>query len=90
MPNSKDVAKQVLKILSDIADTDKVTSNIDVPLYSSGLLDSLGTISLLLALEREFDVSISPAELDPREWATPRKIVADVERRLAADVGASG
>jgi len=90
MRSADDVASRVLEILRDIAETDKVTSNLDVPLYSTGLLDSLGTVTLLIALEREFGGSISPAELDPKEWATPRKVVADVERRLTDKVGAGG
>jgi len=90
MRSADDVASRVLEILRDIAETDKVTSNLDVPLYSTGLLDSLGTVTLLIALEREFGVSISPAELDPKEWATPRKVVADIERRLTDKVGAGG
>ena len=33
---------------------------------------------------REVGVEVSPAEFDREAWATPAKLVADVERRLAS------
>jgi D-alanine--poly(phosphoribitol) ligase subunit 2 len=40
------------------------------------------TVELILAIEQEFGVYVAPAELERQEWATPRKIVADIQRRL--------
>ena len=42
------------------------------------------TVELIVALGREVGVEVSPAEFDREAWATPRKLVEDVQRRLAA------
>ena len=49
-----------------------------------GLLDSLKTVELMVALSEEFGVEISPAEFEREQWATPRRIVAYITSRLIA------
>jgi D-alanine--poly(phosphoribitol) ligase subunit 2 len=77
------VTQRTLEILRDVTGDGDVLSDPDLPLYTSGLLDSLGTVSLMVAFEEAFGVTISPAEFDKDAWATPRAIVADIERRLS-------
>jgi len=43
------------------------------------LLDSLGTIELIVALDKALGIEISPTQIDRQLWATPRKIIAFVE-----------
>jgi D-alanine--poly(phosphoribitol) ligase subunit 2 len=81
------VEARVLEILEEVAETDAVTRDGSLPLYDSGLLDSLGTVSIMAALEQAFGLTVSPAEFDPAAWATPDLLVADVRRRLAAGSG---
>jgi len=75
------VTERVVAVLSRIADTDEVSRNPDIPLYEAGVLDSLATVELMVALSEEFGVDISPAEFEREQWATPRKIVAFIEAR---------
>jgi D-alanine--poly(phosphoribitol) ligase subunit 2 len=75
---------RVLTILAGIADTDEVLRNPDLPVYDLGLIDSLGTVELIAALGAEFGLDLSPAEVDRDLWRTPGRIVAFVERRVAA------
>jgi D-alanine--poly(phosphoribitol) ligase subunit 2 len=42
------------------------------------------TVELIVALGSELGVEISPAEFEREAWATPRKLVEDVQNRLAA------
>ena len=77
------VADRVLSKLSDIADTDEVIHDPDLRLFDEGVLDSLATVQLIVALEEEFGMQISPAALDRDDWATPRKIVSYVQERVA-------
>jgi len=76
--------EQVLEVLARIADTDEVRSNPDLALYDLQILDSMKTVELIVALQTEIGVEISPAEFDRDAWATPAKMVADVQKRLAA------
>jgi D-alanine--poly(phosphoribitol) ligase subunit 2 len=78
------VAEKVLKILAGIAETGEVQENPDLALFDLGVLDSLKTVELMVALSEAFGVEISPAEFEREHWATPTRIVAYVTSRLAA------
>jgi D-alanine--poly(phosphoribitol) ligase subunit 2 len=77
-------AEQVLNVLATVVETDEVVRNPDLPLYDLQLLDSLKTVELIVSLADRFQVDISPAEVERQQWATPRKIIAYMEQRLAA------
>ena len=79
------IAERALEILCDVAGDDDVGSDLDVPLFASGLLDSLGVVRLLVAFENAFGLVISPADLDRERWATPRSLIADIAGRLGRD-----
>jgi D-alanine--poly(phosphoribitol) ligase subunit 2 len=75
---------RVLSILAEVTGTEAVRADPNLLLYESGLLDSLGTVSLMAAFEEALGVRISPAAFDPADWATPARMVADLRRRCAA------
>lgn len=79
------VRERILGALSEATGSPDVLTQPDLLLYESGLLDSLGTVALMVAIEEQFGVTISPAEFDREAWSTPRKLVADLVRRLAAN-----
>lgn len=83
MTNDADVRARVLRILRDVTGNNAVLDHPELPLFDSGVLDSLGLVQLILAFDAEFKLTISPAELDREQWATPRDLADDVERRLA-------
>ncbi len=76
--------EQVLDVLARVADTEEVRANPDLALYDLQILDSMKTVELIVALQAEIGVEISPAEFDRDAWATPAKMIADVQKRLAA------
>ena len=75
---------QILDVLARIADTEEVRSNPNLALFDLQILDSMKTVELIVALQSEIGVDISPAEFDRDAWATPAKMVEDVQKRLAA------
>ena len=75
---------QVIEVLARVSDTEEVRTNPDLALYDLQILDSMKTVELIVSLQQELNVDISPAEFDRDAWATPAKMVADVEKRLAA------
>jgi D-alanine--poly(phosphoribitol) ligase subunit 2 len=77
---------QVLAILAEITQSPQLEQHPDLRLYDLHLLDSFKTIELMLALSDRFGIEISPAEFDRDEWATPRAIAQDMERRVALHV----
>ena len=77
-------ADKTLEILAEVTETERVRSEPDLPLFDSGLLDSLGIVTLISRLSEELGLDISPAEFEREDWATPAKLTADIERRLHA------
>jgi D-alanine--poly(phosphoribitol) ligase subunit 2 len=78
------VSDKLFDLLVALTHTNEVRANPDLRLYDYQLLDSIRTVDLIVVIEREFGVKISPAEFERENWATPRKIIADIERRLSA------
>ena len=77
-----EAAQKILDLLVSVTETEEVRSNLDLLLYDSHVIDSMQTVQLIVAIEQEFGIQVSPAEFDRESWATPRKIVADIQRRL--------
>jgi D-alanine--poly(phosphoribitol) ligase subunit 2 len=76
------VAEVVLSALETVTRTSEVRRDLDVQLYEVDILDSLGTVELMVLLMDQLGVELSPAEIDRNDWATPRKIIAFVEARV--------
>lgn len=76
------VAETVVEILADIAETDEVRENPDLPLFDLAVLDSLKVVELMVAFSDALGVELSPAEFEREQWATPGRIVAFMERRV--------
>lgn len=72
---------RVLAELEQITGTDQVKKDLDLALFDEDLLDSLGTVELMVALSENFGIDISPAEIDRAMWSTPRKIITYIENK---------
>ena len=81
---NSDKSSLILDVLARVAETDEVKSNPDLALYELQILDSMKNVQLIVALGQEVGVEVSPAEFEMEAWATPRKLVEDILRRLAA------
>ena len=80
---SKDeVASRLVDTIADICGDDIVRERRDMDLFAEGLLDSMGAIELLVAIEDDFGVSIAPTAVPRDEMNTTDKIVAQVLKRL--------
>ena len=78
--------EKVLQLLEAVAETDEVRTNLELPLYESQLLDSIKTVELMVRIEEELGLKISPSEFERENWGTPRKIIADLESRAQVTV----
>ena len=77
-----DVKETVLNILTDLIGTD-VSNSMDDNLFDAGLLDSMGTVQLLLQLQTELGIEVPVSEFERSEWDTPIKIIAKVKELQA-------
>lgn len=75
-----DVKATVLSILQDLTGED-VSNNMDANLFDEGILDSMGSVQLLLELQNQLGIEVPVSEFERSEWETPAKIVAKVADR---------
>jgi D-alanine--poly(phosphoribitol) ligase subunit 2 len=81
------ISDEVLTALERLTRTDEVRHDLDLELFELRLLDSLGVVELLVDLSDRLTIELSPAEFDRETWATPRRIIAYLEGRLAPSPG---
>lgn len=71
--------EKVFQIIADICEDDVVLEERDLDLFQEGLLDSFGTINLLVAFEDELGINVPITVFNREEWNTPNNIVAQLE-----------
>jgi D-alanine--poly(phosphoribitol) ligase subunit 2 len=81
------ISDEVLTALERLTRTDEVRHDLDLELFELRLLDSLGVVELLVDVSDRLNIELSPAEFDREAWATPRRIIAYLEGRLAPSPG---
>ena len=71
----------VLNLLEEICEDDIVREDRNLNLFEEDLLDSLAFTELLVAIEDEFGIVISPSEVERSDVETPAKIIALIQSR---------
>ncbi|WP_312470259.1 D-alanine--poly(phosphoribitol) ligase subunit 2 [Neobacillus sp.] len=69
-----DFKKEVISLLAEICQDDIVKENPDIDLFDAGLLDSFGTVELLVQVEERFGILVPITEFDRDIWNTPNNI----------------
>ncbi|MEI6387691.1 MAG: D-alanine--poly(phosphoribitol) ligase subunit DltC [Spirochaetota bacterium] len=72
--------EKILDLIVEMTKCEEIRQDLDVDLFKNGLLDSLGTIELLIELDQRFGILIEASELDRSEIATARKLLAFIAR----------
>ena len=72
-----DVKSQVIEIIDELFMED-VSDMMDEDLFDAGVLDSMGTVELIVELENRFDIRVPVSEFGRDEWDTADKIVEGV------------
>ncbi len=74
--------EKIMEMIIDVTGEDSLADNPDTNLFDTGLLDSLGVVNLIVDLEEEYDIIISPSELEREEFDTPKKIIEVVKSKV--------
>lgn len=72
--------EKVFQILADICEDDVVLEEHDIDLFEEGLLDSFGTISLLVEIEDKLGINVPITVFNREEWNTPNNIVEQLQQ----------
>ena len=72
-----DVKAEVIEIIDELFMED-VSDMMDEDLFDAGVLDSMGTVELIVELENRFDIRVPVSEFGRVDWNTANKIVEGV------------
>ncbi|EFD89252.1 D-alanine--poly(phosphoribitol) ligase subunit DltC [Oenococcus oeni] len=70
--------KEVLAILENILGED-LSNQMDDNYFDNGLMDSMATVDLVLALQDKFGINVPVSEFDRSKWDTPNKVIERVK-----------
>ena len=76
------VSETILDELEKVTGTDQVRKDLNLDLFGEKILDSFGTVELIVALSDALRIEVSPGEIDRELWATPQKIITYFEERV--------
>lgn len=72
------VKEAVLNTINELFMAD-VSNMMDDDLFDAGVLDSMGTVELVLELEAKFNIKIPVSEMGRDDWNTANKIIEGVK-----------
>ena len=70
-----DIKSEVIEIIDELFMED-VSDMMDEDLFDTGVLDSMGTVELIVEIENRFDIRVPVTEFGRDDWNTANKIVA--------------
>ncbi len=76
---------KLLDIIENICGDEIVKENPDINLLEEDLIDSLDYVSLLLDIQDEYGVVLSPSEFTREHMDTPNKIIETVSARILGE-----
>lgn len=72
-----DIKSEVIEIIDELFMED-VSDMMDEDLFDAGVLDSMGTVELIVEIENRFDIRVPVTEFGCDDWNTANKIIAGI------------
>ena len=72
-----DNKSEVIEIIDELFMED-VSDMMDEDLFDAGVLDSMGTVELIVEIENRFDIRVPVTEFGRDDWNTANKIIAGI------------
>ena len=72
-----DIKSEVIEIIDELFMED-VSDMMDEDLFDAGILDSMGTVELIVEIENRFDIRVPVTEFGRDDWNTANKIIAGI------------
>ena len=73
-----DIKTTVIEIIDNLFMED-ISDMMDEDLFDAGVLDSMGTVELVIELEEKFNIKIPVSDMGRDDWITGNKIVQGVK-----------
>ncbi|HEM6184091.1 TPA: D-alanine--poly(phosphoribitol) ligase subunit DltC [Streptococcus suis] len=78
-----DVKETILNLIEELFMED-VSEMMDEDLFDAGVLDSMGTVELIVELESRFNITVPVSEFGREDWNTANKIISGVVELMHA------
>ena len=72
-----DIKSEVIEIIDELFMED-VSDMMDEDRLDAGVLDSMGTVELMVEIENRFDIRVPVTEFGRDDWNTANKIIAGI------------
>ena len=72
-----DIKSEVIEMIDELFMED-VSDMMDEDLFDAGVLDSMGTVELIVEIENRFDIRVPVTEFGRDDWNTANKIVEGI------------
>lgn len=72
-----DIKSEVIEIIDELFMED-VSDMMDEDLFDAGVLDSMGTVELIVEIENRLDIRVPVTEFGRDDWNTANKIIAGI------------
>ena len=72
-----DIKSEVIEIIDELFMED-VSNMMDEDLFDAGVLDSMGTVELIVEIENRFDIRVPVTEFGRDDWNTANKIITGI------------
>lgn len=72
-----DIKSEDIEIIDELFMED-VSDMMDEDLFDAGVLDSMGTVELIVEIENRFDIRVPVTEFGRDDWNTANKIIAGI------------
>ena len=72
-----DIKSEVIEIIDELFMED-VSDMMNEDLFDAGVLDSMGTVELIVEIENRFDIRVPVTEFGRDDWDTANKIVEGI------------
>ena len=72
-----DIKSEVIDSIDELFMED-VSDMMDEDLFDAGVLDSMGTVELIVEIENRFDIRVPVTEFGRDDWNTANKIVEGI------------
>ncbi len=73
-----DIQTTVIELIDNLFMED-ISDMMDEDLFDAGVLDSMGTVELVIELESKFNIKIPVSDMGHDDWNTGNKIVQGVK-----------
>lgn len=77
-----DFENKILDMLEEISGDEVVRENRDINLLEEELIDSLDYVELLMMVQDEFGLVLSPTDFTREEMDTPNKVINSIKSRM--------